>query len=89
MHILGVTANTGGPWTVQQISNLLIDLGDRTSGIRLLVRHRAGQFTQAFDAVLGGAGVDVVKIPPCTPQGECLCGTVRTQHPNPRLPSGY
>jgi len=70
VHILGVPANTDGPWTVQQICNLLMDLGDRAAGFRLLVRDRAGQFTEAFDAVLGGAGIDVVKIPPYTPRAK-------------------
>ena len=64
MHILGVTANPDGPWTTQQIRNLLIDLGDRAAALRFLVRDRAGQFTEAFDAVLAGAGVEAVKIAP-------------------------
>jgi len=48
---------------VQQIRNLLIDLGKRAAGFRFLVRDRAGQFTDSFDAVLAAAGIQAVKIP--------------------------
>src|SRR6266566_3002043 len=68
VHFLGVTANPDGPWTVQQIRNLLMDLGDRAADFRFLVRDRAGQFTAAFDAVLADAGIEAVKIPPRSPR---------------------
>ncbi len=55
VHILGITTNPDGPWTTQQIRNLLVDLGGRAADFRLLVRDRAGQFTASFDAVLAGA----------------------------------
>jgi transposase InsO family protein len=48
--------------------NLLMNLGDRASDFRFLVRDRAGQFTETFDAVLTGAGIEAVKIPPRSPR---------------------
>ena len=48
VHILEVTANPDGPWTVQQIRNLLMNLGNSAASFRFLVRDRAGQLAEAF-----------------------------------------
>jgi hypothetical protein len=49
-------------------TELLMDLGERAVRFQFLVRDRAGQFTEAFDAVLAAAGIEVVKIPPRSPR---------------------
>jgi hypothetical protein len=87
VHILGVTANPDGPWTVQQIRNLVTDLGERAAGFRFLVRDRAGQFPASFDAVLAGAGIEAVKIPPRSPHANAL-RKGSCSPPGPRSPTG-
>jgi putative transposase len=83
VHIPGVTTNPDGPWTVQQIRNLLMDLGDRAADFGFLVRDRAGQFTESFDAALASTGIEALKIPPRSPRANAYAKrfvlTVRTE----------
>jgi putative transposase len=72
VHILGTTSHPTGAWTTQQAPNLLTDLDDRAATLRFLVHDRAGQFTTSFDAVLAGAGINTVKIPPRCPRANCF-----------------
>jgi hypothetical protein len=45
-----------------------MDLGDRTADFRFLIRDRAGQFTDSFDAALASTGIEALKVPPCSPR---------------------
>jgi putative transposase len=88
VHLLGTTTNPDGRWTTQQIRNLVMDLGERATQFRFLVRDRAGQFTASFDAVLADVDIHVVRIPlgvrgrtalpngssaPCEPNSPTAC----------------
>jgi putative transposase len=45
-----------------------MDLGERADQFKVLIRDRAGPFTQAFDTVLADTGSTVCKIPPRSPR---------------------
>lgn len=83
VHVLGVTANPDGAWTLQQARNLLMDLGERAERFRFLIRDQGGQSTAAFDSVLADAGITVCRIPPRSPRAnafaERFVGTVRAE----------
>jgi len=62
---------------------MLMDLGDRASSFKFMIRDRGGQFTKAFDAVLADAGIRVLKSPPQVPRANAICerviGTLRRE----------
>jgi putative transposase len=72
VHLLGATPNLNDQWTTQQIRNLVMDLGDRLTQFRFLIRDRPGQFTASFDVVLADVGIRVVRIPPRCPRANCF-----------------
>ena len=51
VRLAGITAYPDGAWTTQAARNFLMDLGQRATSVKFLIRDRAGQFTSSFDAV--------------------------------------
>src|SRR5712691_9993756 len=83
VHLAGITANPDGAWTTQAARNFLMDLGQRATSVKFLIRDRAGQFTSPFDAVFTAEGIRILASPPQAPRANAICeriiGTLRRE----------
>jgi putative transposase len=70
VHLAGLTANPDGSWTTQAARNVLMDLGQRATTVKFLIRDRAGQFTSSFDAVFTAEGIRILASPPQAPRAK-------------------
>jgi transposase InsO family protein len=82
-HLAGITASPDGAWTTQAARNFLMDLGQRATSAKFLIRDRAGQFTSSFDAVFLAEGIRILASPPQAPRANAICermiGTLRRE----------
>jgi putative transposase len=60
IRILGMTLYPTAESTAQQTRNLIMDLGEQSHRVKLMIRDRASNFMAAFDAVLTDAGIRTV-----------------------------
>jgi putative transposase len=83
VHLAGITAHPDSAWTTQAARNLLMDLDQRATSIKFLIRDRAGQFTASFDAAFTAEGIRILTTPPQAPRANAICermiGTLRRE----------
>ena len=83
VHLAGITANPDGVWTTQAAGNFLMDLVERGTSVKFLIRDRAGQFTASFDAVFQADSIRILASPPQAPRANAICermiGTLRRE----------
>jgi hypothetical protein len=61
IRILGATQHPVQGWVIQQARNLLMDLDDAGTRMRLVIHDRDASFTRAFDDVFVAAGARVIR----------------------------
>lgn len=68
-----MSAHPSGAWTTQAARNLLMDLGDRASSLKFLLRDRDSRFTREFDAVFAADGIRILTSPARGPRANVIC----------------
>ena len=95
MHLSASTVRPDAVWVTQQARNLTMDLDDRSTAIRFLIRDRDTKFVGPFDEVFRSEGAKVILTPIRAPNAnahaERVIATVRAEcldyaHPRSAAP---
>ena len=83
VHVAGCTPNPSAPWVTQQARQLTWTLAERPESFRFLIRDRDQKFTDSFDEVFRGSGLEIIRTPFRAPQAngvaERFVRTVRSE----------
>jgi transposase InsO family protein len=83
VHIAGCTPTPSAPWVTQQARQLTWTLAERPASFRFLIRDRDQKFTDSFDEVFRGSGLEIIRTPFRVPQAngvaERFVRTVRSE----------
>jgi hypothetical protein len=72
-HLVGVTAHPSGDWATHAARNLMMDLADRATSVKFLLRDRDSRFTRSFDAVFTADSIRILTSPPGAPRANAIC----------------
>jgi transposase InsO family protein len=81
IHLSASTVHPDAAWVTQQARNLIMDLDDRPTAIRFLIRDRDTKFVGPFDEVFRSEGAQVIPTPVRAPNAyaERVIETVRAE----------
>jgi putative transposase len=81
--VAGMTANRDKIWRTQQARNLALFCAEQPMPPRYLIRDNDGKFVEEFDRLLKDEGVEIIRIPPHSPNmnpfAERFVGSIRSE----------